>query len=307
MSWFRNRYLSPWKPVNSLDSRLWKKIHSVALLVKSNFTFQISRGCNFSMNWDPWCNGNSLMDFLPSYKFEKKFVNCYTNSSGWALPSSTPLALRFELSGINFAEQPATAWDGSVSPTFATFYLSYFKHLVEVNWHSFLWHKRYSLRYSAYAWMAVLGKLKTVDQLRLRGIDIPAVCYFCDSGNECHSHLFFGCDYSFTVICTLLPELGAFLMRPNLMQTYDYFGSSSHLPNWEKYLCFLVINCTIYFVWRERNTRRFDNVWKSPIEIVAYIRHALLAKVKNWKNFNDLKGRFELDSQLNFTSYRSVW
>ncbi|PKU63415.1 hypothetical protein MA16_Dca010025 [Dendrobium catenatum] len=244
------------------------------------------------MNWDPWCFGNSLNDIFPSYFLEEKCVDSFTDSFGWALPSSAPIALRDTLAGVHFSEQPATAWDGSESPNFSTFYYSYFKHLDEVNWHSFLWHKRFSLRYSSYAWMAVLGKLKTADQLRLRGIDVLDGCSLCDSGIESHSHLFFACDFTFTVINSLLPLLDVFLLRPNLLQIYDYFGSSSHFTSREKQFCFFVINCTIYFVWRERNTRKFENVWKNPFAIADSIRHATLAKVKNWKNYNGLRDRF---------------
>ncbi|KAI0507907.1 hypothetical protein KFK09_014035 [Dendrobium nobile] len=143
------------------------------------------------MNWDPWYFGKSLNDIFSSFKFDKNYVDSYTTSFGWALPTSTPNALREILAGMNFSEQPATALDGSNLPTFSTFYHSYFKHLDEVYWHPFLWHKRFSLRYSSYAWLALVGKLKTADHLRLRGIDVLAGCSFCDSGIECNSHLFF--------------------------------------------------------------------------------------------------------------------
>ncbi|PKU79143.1 hypothetical protein MA16_Dca000487 [Dendrobium catenatum] len=245
------------------------------------------------MEWDHWCNGKSLKDILPSFKFEKSFVNCYTSNYGWNLPSSTPPLLLTEMLDINFYEQPAVVWDGSLSPTFSTFYDSYFGLNDEVCWHKFVWHKKKSLRFSSYAWMAMLGKLKTADILIQRGIDAYVTCSFCGAGSDCHSHLFFSCDFSFTVIASLLPPLGSFLFRPNLLQTFEFFEEARDFSIGEKNFCYFTICSSIYFLWRERNTRRFENNWKSPMTLISVIRHAILAKVKFWKQFEDLKRRFD--------------
>ncbi|PKU80301.1 hypothetical protein MA16_Dca005832 [Dendrobium catenatum] len=246
------------------------------------------------MEWDHWCNGKSLKDIMQSVNFEDSFVNCYTTSSGWLLPPTTPNLLVAEISSMPFSENSMVFWLGSPSPTFSTFYYSYFNIVEEVIWHKYIWHKRKSLRFSAYAWLAILGKLKTADQLLLRGIDAFSHCSFCDGGHDSHSHMFFTCDFSFTVISSLLPQLRSFLLRPNMMQVFGIFDESLDYCSWEKNFCYFTICCSIYFLWRERNSRRFEMVWRSPSRIISAIRFAIIAKVKYWKHFDELKRRFDL-------------
>ncbi|KAI0522769.1 hypothetical protein KFK09_005154 [Dendrobium nobile] len=157
---------------------------------------------------------------------------------------------------------------------------------------TFIWHKKKSLRFSSYAWMAMLGKLKTADHLNLRGIEALPTCSFCSEGRDCHSHIFFSCDFSYIVITSLFPPLGAFLLRPNLMQTFQWFDDSVDYCCWEKNFCYFTICCTIYYLWHERNSRRFENVWKSPSQLFYIIRNAIIAKVKHWNRFDELKDRF---------------
>ncbi|PKU80820.1 hypothetical protein MA16_Dca025818 [Dendrobium catenatum] len=248
------------------------------------------------MEWDHWCGGRSLHDIMPNYKFRNPLVKSYLKDNCWAIPPSTPYLLLNEIVGINIIEQPRVTWDGAVNPSFSTFYTSFFTHLEEVSWHKFIWHKRKSLRFSAYAWMALLGKLKTADLLLMKGINVLSDCSFCSTGSDNHSHLFFACDFSYSVIISLLPPLEVFLLRPNLLQTFEFFEDSQEFCCWEKIFCYFTICSSIYFLWRERNTRRFDNVWKSPTLLCGIIRlQAILAKVKNWKHYDDLNRRFDIN------------
>ncbi|KAL0926293.1 hypothetical protein M5K25_002510 [Dendrobium thyrsiflorum] len=88
-----------------------------------------------------------------------------------------------------------------------------------------MWHKYYALRCFGYTWMAVLNKPKTVDILAKRNIHIPSGCVLCNFGIETHSHL----------------------------------NVSSNI----KYYYFLAICCSLYFLWRERNDRRFKVILNS--------------------------------------------
>ncbi|XP_020681303.2 uncharacterized protein LOC110098734 [Dendrobium catenatum] len=53
-------------------------------------------------------------------------------------------------------------------------------------------------RYACYTWMAVIGKLKTADNLMFRGIAVPPTCSLCTVYPENHNHLFF--DYLHTTL-----------------------------------------------------------------------------------------------------------
>ncbi|KAI0509879.1 hypothetical protein KFK09_010476 [Dendrobium nobile] len=39
--------------------------------------------------------------------------------------------------------------------------MSVFSNVEEVHWHKFIWHKHHCLRFSSYAWMVFIEKLKS--------------------------------------------------------------------------------------------------------------------------------------------------
>ncbi|KAI0516651.1 hypothetical protein KFK09_009328 [Dendrobium nobile] len=244
------------------------------------------------MEWDPWCGGRSLQNILASFRFMNPFVNSYFSNNYWSLPTNTPLILRNEISGINIGENSVVFWEGCDKPSFSSFYSSYFSNYDEVSWHKFIWHKGKSLRFTSYTWMALLGKLKMADLLISRGINVLPNCVFCSNGCENHSHMFFTCDYSYTVIISLLPCLDVFLLRPNLLQAFEFIEDSLSYNRWERNFCYLIICSSIYYLWKERSTRKFEKLWNSPSQLCRIIRRAVFAKVKSWKQFDELNGRF---------------
>ncbi|KAL0904222.1 hypothetical protein M5K25_026305 [Dendrobium thyrsiflorum] len=164
--------------------------------------------------------------------------------------------------------------------------------LSTVTWFKYIWHKKFALHFSVYAWMAILGKLKTYDVLLRRHIYTPSECSFCRVHQETHSHLLFECDFSFSVLSSLLPSVSAFLLRPNISQVFEFLDNTLQLHTLEKNFCFLVVCCSTYFIWRERNNRRFSGKWESPNTVTANIKHAIRLKVKRWKNSEHLFHKF---------------
>ncbi|PKU72989.1 hypothetical protein MA16_Dca007552 [Dendrobium catenatum] len=140
--------------------------------------------------------------------------------------------------------------------------------------------------------MAILGKLKCADSLIRRGLQVNPLCNFCSCHAETHSHLFFGCDFSFGVLTKLLPATNAFYLRPNLYHVYDFMWNDAILAVLEKKIASLVIAAMVYFLWRERNQRRFSDVRKSINQVCDDICVAVCVKVKNWKNHDGLEGKF---------------
>ncbi|PKU73771.1 hypothetical protein MA16_Dca020770 [Dendrobium catenatum] len=140
--------------------------------------------------------------------------------------------------------------------------------------------------------MAILGKLKTTDNLQSRGIAAPQACSLCHGNPENHSHLFFGCDFSFTILTRLLPDLKCFLLRPTIAQIFDFFEQSMIYSRLEKNFCFLTVSCTIYHIWRERNNRCFSNLNANSVKILCNIFAAIPLKVSKWQNKDTLMRRF---------------
>ncbi|KAL0911225.1 hypothetical protein M5K25_019348 [Dendrobium thyrsiflorum] len=146
--------------------------------------------------------------------------------------------------------------------------------------HNYVWHKRYALRFSSYAWLAFKCGLKTADQLARRGIPVNTNCTLCAQAAESHSHLFFECDFSFGILYHLIPQFRTLLLRPNHFQAYNsvddlnYNGDIHHL-------FYLMISAAIYYIWRARNDRLFGNCIDCQITVVRKIKRALLFKTMN--------------------------
>lgn len=200
------------------------------------------------MFWDPWCNGRALVDLFDPISLTPPYVSSYLTNSSWALPEHFPDFVKSTILGIHISDQPCINLEGSNKFNFNIFNADFYSDLEVVLWSNYLWHKRYALRHSTYAWMAFLGKLKTADNLSKRGIIIQATCPFCLVANETHNHLFFECDFSYSVIMTLFPWLEFFLMRPNMLQFFDYVAGVPKFNAEEKSFCFLTLCRTLYYI-----------------------------------------------------------
>ncbi|KAI0513745.1 hypothetical protein KFK09_009775 [Dendrobium nobile] len=93
----------------------------------------------------------------------------------------------------------------------------FYKDFPTYSWANLIWHKKHVLRYSAYAWLALVGGLKIADALN--GHNIPtdlALFFFCHSHNEGVSHMFFECHYSFAILSALILNTRSLLLRPTI-------------------------------------------------------------------------------------------
>ncbi|PKU74823.1 hypothetical protein MA16_Dca005014 [Dendrobium catenatum] len=140
--------------------------------------------------------------------------------------------------------------------------------------------------------MAVIGKLKTADNLMFRGIAVPPTCSLCTVYPENHNHLFFDCEFSFNILTRLLPDLNIFLLRPTLTQVFDFFEHSMMHSRLEKDFACLTASCIIYFIWKERNFRRFSNQSNNSVKVICNISNAIRVKISKWKCKDSLLARF---------------
>ncbi|PKU87667.1 hypothetical protein MA16_Dca009839 [Dendrobium catenatum] len=215
---------------------------------------------------------------------------------GWNLPEFFPGHVKASICKSLIVENgPVLIWD-SVStdkPSNKIFsdYLHY--NLEDVNWFKYIWHKGFALRYASYSWMAIKQILKMADILNIRGIPVNPNCSFCLGNSETHSHVYFECDYSFSLLIALFPVMVKFYLRPNLVQTYDFFESHRNYSRAEKNFCYLTVAVLVYHLWRERNNRRFSNAWRSPDELKRVIILAIVAKARNWRHYDMFKANFK--------------
>ncbi|PKU76136.1 hypothetical protein MA16_Dca024343 [Dendrobium catenatum] len=151
-------------------------------------------------------------------------------------------------------------------------------------WYKMVWHKRHVLKHSVFVWLALHRGLKTAEALLLRNIQVPRTCSLCNENEESVSHLYFECSYSFNFLLALIPGMHSFLLRPNILQVFDWlkvaFNGNAMVFNFYK----LVVCCVIYYIWKERNNRRFGNKVLCFTSLLLCIKRAISEKVWKWEN-----------------------
>ncbi|KAI0511222.1 hypothetical protein KFK09_011847 [Dendrobium nobile] len=87
---------------------------------------------------------------------------------------------------------------------------------------------RYAMHFSCYTYTALLKGLKTIDILSKWNLDVPLTFVVCSNDEENHNHIFFECDFSFSIIISsLVPCLHHFILRPIFLQVLDFNFTSN--------------------------------------------------------------------------------
>ncbi|KAL0915110.1 hypothetical protein M5K25_015509 [Dendrobium thyrsiflorum] len=294
------RYSSSWKVGQRNVTSFWKSICSTASQVKLKFQFQISQNSPIAVFWDHWCSNNTLSASFP----ELINYNCNTNSvlgdwmhlTDWDLPPNLSNQVTEFISAIPISSNgnKHILWNNLDKVTFKDFYLDYYANDTSVEWHKMVWHKKFALRYSAYSWLAISGGLKTVDALLKRNVNIvDRRCSLCHDSFETTNHIFFECLFSFNVLTRLMPTFHNFLLHPNIHQAFDHiYGIEENLKVINGTL--LLLNATVYFIWLERNNRRFNSKYLCDISLAKQISRAVYLKLDRWKAGKEIKLKLNL-------------
>ncbi|PKU64609.1 hypothetical protein MA16_Dca015870 [Dendrobium catenatum] len=159
------------------------------------------------------------------------------------------------------------------------------------DWHKMVWHKRHSIKHSVFTWLALMGGLKTANALQMRNIPAPKTCSLCNAQDETVAHLYFECCYSFNILCALIPGMHRFLLRPNILQVFEWltvaFKDTPALLNFYLLIC----GCVIYSIWKEKNSRHFWNSIMSHTSLLLSIKRIIFEKVMRWGNSMELLDR----------------
>ncbi|KAL0924803.1 hypothetical protein M5K25_005661 [Dendrobium thyrsiflorum] len=136
--------------------------------------------------------------------------------------------------------------------------------------------------------------MKTVDVLSFRNIYIQdSTCIFCQETTENLFHLMFECDFSFKVLTNLIPSFQNFFLRPTIFQAIDHIGGLSVADNM-KHSLLLILNATVYFIWLERNSRRFKSNTVCATTLSSKISRAIYLRITRWKNGEYLKDKLNM-------------
>ncbi|KAL0921444.1 hypothetical protein M5K25_008516 [Dendrobium thyrsiflorum] len=286
--WLFSNYTSPWKPPTSKASLFWKSLCTTAARIKPNLIFKVTSSAPLSLLWDYWCDDLRVIDLCSAGSLASFYNNVSVSSfimgGDWCLPGNFPADIAQKITSVGIYDTDCVQWGTLNKATFSDFLKDYYLDATSPTWVKFIWYKRHVLRYSVFAWLTMVGGLKTASELTKRHILVDLLCPLCHNYPESSSHLFFDCDYSHSIITKLIPDCSFLLLRPNLLQIFDWVHDCPNIPPLQKRFYYLIITCTIYFVWRERNERRFAQSSSSRSTTIRKIINAVQSKVIYWKN-----------------------
>ncbi|KAJ6971338.1 hypothetical protein NC653_035571 [Populus alba x Populus x berolinensis] len=124
--------------------------------------------------------------------------------------------------------------------------------------HHLLWFKGHVPRQSFILWLAIHGRLRTMD--RLHGVITDYTCVLCNLQAETHDHLFFACKYTGSVWGAVCNKTHVYWpsipWQPLLQWAAVHYNKKSNLDHM---IARLLLSTTVYFLWHERNNRIFSN------------------------------------------------
>ncbi|PKU63238.1 Putative ribonuclease H protein [Dendrobium catenatum] len=298
--WLTSRYISPWSPIHSFATKFWRDVCLTAGMVKYKFSFKITRNAPISFRWDHWLCNSRVEEFLATQDLNYQFPTFYSNSlvrdfilgDNLALLSCFSPLMKSNILNVGIEEGYICLWwDNNKDCKHYNFVLEFYKSHPTVSWHKFIWGPKFGLRYSCFSWLALVGGIKTAEVLNKRNILVPLSCSLYFSQLESVAHLFFECPYSFNIIRTLIRGSNCFLMEPSLLQLLEWIDGNGLVSVEEKNFFSLIVCCCVYFIWKERNQRRFNNAFNSSKSTVFCIRKVVQAKISNWKNSSHMLGK----------------
>ncbi|XP_016482342.2 uncharacterized protein LOC107803218 [Nicotiana tabacum] len=108
--------------------------------------------------------------------------------------------------------------------------------------------------------MAIQRRLAIVDRLAKWGIQVTHSCVLCGGGiEETHDHLYFECPYSQSLWTGILEWLSYQRKVENWEDEVQWLTTNVNNRNPRKTLLGVVFAAVVYYIWMERNERRFQN------------------------------------------------
>ncbi|KAL0439692.1 UNVERIFIED_CONTAM: hypothetical protein Slati_2452200 [Sesamum latifolium] len=112
-------------------------------------------------------------------------------------------------------------------------------------------------------WLAILGRLSTLDRAWWSGSDRS--CILCDSGEgESHSHLFFKCEFAGQCMRRLRVEVHFSLPYVDWQRNVEWASTKWRGRHPINAAQRATLASVVYHIWRERNNRRFGGHQSTP-------------------------------------------
>nr|GEZ94097.1 hypothetical protein [Tanacetum cinerariifolium] len=271
----------------------WKKILKIRWLIEEHIFHKIGDGRNTSLwfeNWHPIC---PLSNFISKRMIASSGLNLQSKvadvikNGEW----NWPVNLSNMFDALNVISPPCISkgsndkvvWKSCNGGLLDFFVSNVWENIrmrgALVSWSNLVWFSQCIPRHSFVLWLAMHGKLKTQDNISHGDRNIRLLCTFCGKVADSHDHLFFDCSFP-NSIRDILKNMVRLDDAPNRWCDIVEFMLNRPINKsiWS-ILQRLVMGAVVYFIWKERNFRLFQNKHRSKEDLCYLIKDMVRLRV----------------------------
>lgn len=291
LSWFHKHMLRNrafWTmEIPSGSSWGLQKILKARDKAKVHISYKVGRDSNFLLWHDPWGDSRPVIQILGQRAISSlestslARLSSIIRNGQWCLGPSNDLStieLRHICARATIHDSDGIFWDGidhrklKTSDIWDTIRTSG----TLPSWFQFVWCKFQVPKFAFTAWLIVLERLLTKDQLIDFRMATDPTCILCGIHNESHAHLFCTCPF--------VRQIYASWHVGITLDWYDFKAgnlfTNTGLDTIQKEMSFLFISAVLHSIWRERNSRIHDSNHRRSVdnikdEVKATVREKL--------------------------------
>jgi hypothetical protein len=147
------------------------------------------------------------------------------------------------------------------------------KEAIHFPWKS-IWRTKVPLKVVFFAWMAVQGKILTLDNLRKKRVIVIDRCCMCKMNGEWVDHLLLHCEVARALWNAIFSRFSLSWVMP--LRVVDLFACwwtgcrSRSAAVWKMVPC-----CLLWCLWREHNDRQFEDKERTIDDLISFFFHSL--------------------------------
>ena len=126
-----------------------------------------------------------------------------------------------------------------------------------------IWRSKAPLRVAFFVWTVALGKILTIDNLRKRKVRIIDWCYMCKCNGESIDHLLLHCPIASDLWSMILVLFGVSWVMPKSVVELLACWQGCFGRHWNGHICMVILHCLMWCIWRERNSKSYEDTRSS--------------------------------------------
>jgi len=244
----------------------WKHILKTREVVRHCIRVMVGDGRTTSLFYDLWFGDSRLCDLIAEDDIgvwgADLTVHDWKHNSTWRIPDSfcrryPTLAQQIQAQQLRTGEDTIQWTLSSGQFTISSCYEELRIPNPSVSWNNVVWSS--FPRHNFLLWLVVKGRLKTKYFLARRGVQVDQTCCLCLASTESCPHLFFECPFSCAVWKSVLEKLNIRRMPHCWGREWIWVQRKCKGRSQDKKIDAAACSAAVYFIWKDRNLRIFQN------------------------------------------------